>query len=553
MSNFIEEKFKELMKLPGETEIVEWKEAKNNFDFRKLGKYFSALSNEANLKNKKSAWLIFGVKDNKDIVGTAFRKNRVDLDSLKSEIAQKTTTNISFREIYETEKEGKRIVLFEIPPAPQGIPVGWDGHFYARDGEVLSSLAINKIDEIRNQKKQNDWGMEICHEASIDDLDLRAIKKAKQGFITKHPRISKREIEQWNSVEFLNKAGLIIGGKITKTAIVLLGKVESEHFINPGTAKISWILKGSDGIEKDYEHFSCPLILSVTNVYKKIRNLRYRYISNRSLFPDEVDSYDPTTIREALNNAIVHQDYEMGGKINIVENESGSLVFSNLGSFIPETIENVIETDSPSEYYRNKFLADAMVRLNMIDTIGSGIKKMFISQKNKFFPLPEYDLSGNRVKLTIIGKVLDVEYARKLAQIPNLDLKIIMALDKVQKRKKITSEENKTLRKMRLIEGKSPNLYISSNVAEVTGDKSSYIKNRGFKDDHYKKMILEYLEKYKKASKNDIDKLILDILPEILDEQQKKNKVKNIVYAMSKKDKTIINKGNNRNPVWQKV
>jgi len=189
----------------------------------------------------------------------------------------------------------------------------------------------------------------------------------------------------------------------------------------------------------------------------------------------------------------------------------------------------------------------------MIDTIGSGIKKMFISQKDKFFPLPEYDLSNNRVKLTIIGKVLDIKYARKLAQIPSLDLKIIMALDKVQKRKTITSEENKTLRKMGFIEGKSPNLYISSIVAEVTGDKSSYIKNRGFKDEHYKKLILEYLEKYKEASRNEIDKLILDILPKILDEQQKKNKVKNIVYAMSKKDKTITNKGTSRYSKWGKV
>lgn len=76
---------------------------------------------------------------------------------------------------------------------------------------------------------------------------------------------------------------------------------------------------------------------------------------------------------------------------------------------------------------------------------------------------------------------------------------------------------------------------------------------RGFKDDHYKKMILEYLEKYKEASKADIDKLILDILPDILDEKQKKNKIRNIVYAMSKRDKTIKNKGTGRYPRWKKV
>lgn len=42
----------DLRNLPAENEIVEFKEAKNTYDFNKLGKYFSALSNEANLKGK---------------------------------------------------------------------------------------------------------------------------------------------------------------------------------------------------------------------------------------------------------------------------------------------------------------------------------------------------------------------------------------------------------------------------------------------------------------------------------------------------------------------
>ncbi|MFA6047259.1 MAG: RNA-binding domain-containing protein [Parcubacteria group bacterium] len=549
----IEEQLDYILSLPAENEVVEWKEAKTDFDFRKLGKYFSALSNEANLKKIKSAWLVLGIKNNKNIVGTNYRKDPVKLNSLKSEIAKQTTGGISFIDVYEVRRVGKRVVLFEIPPAPKGIPIAWQGFYYARENEDLVPLSIEKIERIRLQSKLEDWSAKICDGATIEDLDRGAIQKAREGFGRKNPKIDKKEIESWSNEIFLNKARVTINGKITRTAIVLLGKTEAEHFINPACAKISWILKDKDGIEKDYEHFSCPFILAVENVYKKIRNLRYRYISYRTLFPEEIDRYDPTTIREAINNCIAHQDYEFGGKINVVENEDDSLIFSNLGAFIPGTIENVIEADSPSEYYRNKFLVDAMVNVNMIDTIGSGIKKMFISQKNKFFPLPEYDLSGGKVKLTIIGKVLDVQYAKKLAQIPDLGLKIIIALDKVQKRKELNTYEAKELRRRDLIEGRSPNIYISSKVAVKTGEKSEYIKMRGFKDDHYKKMILEYLEKYKEASKNDIEKLILDILPKILDEQQKKNKIRNIVYAMSKKDKTIINKGTSRYPKWQKV
>ncbi|MED0687090.1 transcriptional regulator, partial [Anoxybacillus ayderensis] len=63
-------------------------------------------------------------------------------------------------------------------------------------------------------------------------------------------------------------------------------------------------------------------------------------------------------IREALHNCIAHQDYTLQGRINVVEKPE-ELIFTNLGEFIPETIENVIERDAPQEYYRNRFLAEA--------------------------------------------------------------------------------------------------------------------------------------------------------------------------------------------------
>ena len=537
------DKLNELLSLPAENEVVEWKEAKNSFGFEELGKYFSALSNEANLKGEKSAWLVFGVKNNKDLVGTNYKNNKVELNKLKFGISEQTTSNITFIEIHIVIKDGKRIILFEIPSAPKGIPIAWKGHFYARNNESLVPLSLEKIERIRSQSRIEDWSAQICPKATIKDLDPVAILKAREGFIRKNPNLSPDEISSWTDKVFLNKAKLTINGNITRSAIILLGKPESEHFITPACAKISWILKDNKGIEKDYEHFSCPLILAVDNVYKKIRNLRYRYIPDGTLFPDEIDRYDPVTIREAINNCIAHQDYELGGKINVVENEDDSLIFSNLGSFIPGTIENVIESDSPQECYRNKFLADAMVNVNMIDTIGSGIRKMFMSQRNRYFPLPEYDLSNNKVKLTIIGKVLDIEYAKKLAQIPGLDLKIIIALDKVQKRKKITNEENKFLRQKGLIEGKSPNLFISSKIAFKTGYASDYMKMRGIEDDYAQKMILDYLKKFSGATRLNIEEWLLDKLPDVLDIKQKKDKVKNLLQKLKKDSKISLNNG----------
>jgi len=430
-----------------------------------------------------------------------------------------------------------------------GIPIAWKGHYYGRDGEELQPLNIEEIERIRAQVSQNDWSAQIIQEATIEDLDKNAISRARELFKVKNPKL-KDAVDQWDDITFLNKAKVAIKGQITRTAILLLGKPESEHFINPATAKITWILKNKENIEKDYEHFTCPLLLNAQKVFEKIRNLKYRYMPFGSLFPEEVDQYDPYIIREALNNCIAHQDYTLGGKIVVVENEEGSLIFTNAGSFIPGSVEEVVFSDAPEYRYRNKFLTEAMVNLNMIDTIGSGIRKMFFIQKNKYFPLPEYDLSGNKVKLTIIGKVLDTNYAVKLAQIKDLSLEEIYLLDKVAKHKPLTDEEIKILRRKKLIEGRKPNLYISDSVAKVTGEKASYIKQRGFKDKHYKKLILEFIEKYGQASKKEIDDLLLDILPSVLSKKQKENKIRNIIYAMSKRDKSIINKGTNRHPKW---
>ncbi|WP_152268037.1 RNA-binding domain-containing protein [Agriterribacter humi] len=536
-----------LLTLSAENEVVEFKEAKTQYDKDKLGQYFSALSNEANLKNTENAWLVLGVKNDRTIVGTIINDNQ--LNEYKNELAQHTSPRLSFDKTERVEKDGKTVILCKIPAAPQGHPVSWKGHYYGRNGESLGALSDREFDIIRVQNKALDWSAQIIPIATLADLSKEAIDFARKQYIEKNKK-NEQEILQWDDVTFLNKAKVTIQNKVTRTAILLLGKPESDHFINPAQAKISWILRDKDNIEKDYAHFGCPFILAVNEVKDKIRNLKYRYIKDDSLFPDEVDQFDPYIIRESLNNCIAHQDYTLNGKINVVEREDAMLTFINAGSFIPESVEHVIKSDAPESRYRNPFLANAMLNLNMIDTTGSGIKRMFVIQRKKFFPLPDYDLSKNKVQVTIVGRVLDLKYAIKLAQMPDLLLDEIMLLDKIAKGKSITDEEAKRLKVKRLIEGRKPNYYISSSVAGVTGEKATYIKQRGFKDEHYKRMILEYIDKYGWASKTNIDELLLDILPAVLNEKQKLNKVRNLIYALSRKEHIIENQGTIRYPKW---
>ena len=525
-----------------ETECVEFKEAKTQYDFGKLGKYFSALSNEANLKGEEFAWLIFGIKDKpvpREIVGSDFRTNRNDLDSLKAEIGNKTTNRITFIEIHELKYSEGRVIAFQIPPAPKGFPVAWEGHYYGRDGEDLVPLNLVEIETIRNQSNKTDWSAQIVPNATIYDLDPKAIAKAQAEYKEKNPRKA-IECDTWDTITFLNKAKITLQGKITNTALLLLGKDESSLFLSPSVAKISWILKDEQNVEKDYEHFGIPFLLNSSEVFSRVRNLTYRYMKDDSLFPTEIKMYDAFVIREALHNCIAHQDYHLNGRIIVVE-KPDELLFTNLGDFIPKSVGKVIEQDAPQEYYRNQFLADAMVNINMIDTIGSGIKRMFLKQKERFFPMPDFDLfTPNKVAVKIAGHIWDENYTKLLMIKTDLEIKTVVLLDRVQKNLTINDDEIKELKKFGLIEGRKPNLHVSSVVAKITNDKASYIRKRGIDDEYCKKMILDYLLEFKEGKKDDFEKILLDKLSEVLDINQKKNKIKNILQSMKNQGKIKV-------------
>ena len=531
MQRQLKEELDFLLSLPAETEWVEFKEAKRSYPFDKIGRYFSSLSNETRLKNQQVGWLVFGVEDKlHKIVGSKFRPNRADLDSLKKEIANKTSNAFTFIEIHELDLPEGRVIMFEIPPAIPGVPTTWEGHAYGRDGESIGALNFHEQELIRNMTRP-DWSGEICDQAAIDDLDPAAVAKARELYKEKNPKIAS-EADGWDIVTFLNKARILKQGKITNAAILLLGREEAEHHFAPAIGKISWVLRDRDGQEKDYQHFGPPFLLSSDQLFARIRNLTYRYMRNNTLFPTEISQYDSWVIRELLHNCIAHQDYSMQGRITVVEEEE-SLLFSNMGSFLPQTVENVINFDSPPEYYRNQFLANAMVNLQMIDTIGSGIKRVFTLQRNRFFPMPDYDLSNpRRVRVRLSGKILDENYTRLLISKTNLSLIDIIALDKVQKKKPLSSTEFSRLKKASLIEGRRPNLYVAAHIAEATHSKVDYIKHRGFDKAHYKKMVLSLLKKFGPASRKEINRLLFEKLPDVLTHEQKSNKIKNILQEM---------------------
>jgi ATP-dependent DNA helicase RecG len=238
-----------------------------------------------------------------------------------------------------------------------------------------------------------------------------------------------------------------------------------------------------------------------------------------------------------FTEAIAHQDYTKKARINVVEFEDDHLVFSNAGTFLPESIEKVVLTDSPEELSRNPFLMDAMKNLNMIETQGGGIRKIFSFQRQRFFPMPDYDFSDGKVKATITGKIINEDFARILIKNPELSWEDILLLDKMQKQKDITEAEYLYLKKNKFIEGRKGKVFLSFRVIEPTKDENliaEYVTNKSFDDDYFKKLIVEYIKKQKKVKRQAIENLIIPKLSAVLTEKQKKDKVMNFLTALRK-------------------
>ena len=514
-----------------EDEVVEFKKAENNFDFDDLGKYFSALSNEANLRDKGFAWLVFGVHDKtREILGTSYKNSMKSLQKLKQDLSQHTTDNNTFRDIYELEVEGKRVLMFQIPAAPRGIPMAWQGHFYARRGESLAALDMNKYEEIRRQTVNEDWSKQIADGATIADLDEKAIMKAREGYKEHYPN-QKKEVDSWSDEVFLNKAKITIDGKITHAAILLLGKPESLHFINH-IGEIVWRLAGKDNVG---QVFTIPFLLTTTEVMHKIRNYPFKLFPKNSFLPGEGMKYDSEVILEALHNSIAHQDYLENQRIIVIEREN-ELEFRNCGGFFDGTYEDYITGERIPRKYRNQFLAQAMANIKMIDTEGFGIHKMFVSQKERWLPMPDYDKSdSDTVVLTLPGTVIDENYSLLLLENSDIDLATTVLLDKVQKGKSIGDEAIKMLRKKGLIEGRKPHLYVSKQIAKATNTQVEYTLKKGFNDAECQEWILKALNDHKVLSRKQINELLWNKLPVDFTEEQKIGKIGNLLTKLRKK------------------
>lgn len=513
-------------------------EFKSNYqDVDKLGKYISALSNGACLDGQDFGYLYFGVQDESlEVIGTTFTPSKTKAqgnEALELYLRRMISPKIDFSIedfIYTKNGNNLHLVVFKIPAATNE-PTYYKQKPWIRVDSHTTDLTpypewIRKI-----YNSRIDWTAQTIDDASIEDLDEEAILIARNGYAQRFPDYAEA-LPTWNDATFLDKAGLTRDGKVSRAAMLLVGKQEKGYKLDH-IAQMDW--KCFQDGETIGQLFTIPFLKTTTDLMLKIRNYRIKIYPHNSLIPAEIWKYDVRSILEGLHNCIAHQDYTQDERIVVTEDKD-KLTFENAGSFYDGEYEQYILGEKTPKRYRNPFLVRAMLNVKMIDSQGFGIHNLYIRQKERYLPMPDYDgTDESHVIMHLPGSVIDKNYSTVLMEKSDISLTEAVLLDMVQKGKELNDNAISILRKKKLIEGRKPKFFVAKKIAQSIDQKVEYSRHKGLDNKSCESLLMDSLKDHGKLTRTEIDKLLWPVLSDKLDDTQKKYKIGNLLANLRRK------------------
>ncbi|MBF0454026.1 MAG: putative DNA binding domain-containing protein [Magnetococcales bacterium] len=378
--------------VPAESERLEFKEAKTQYDTTKLLRYCVALANE------HGGHLVLGVTDKspRRVVGTKAFPSDSSLNAIKAKIVEKLNVRV---EVTELAHPDGRVLVFQIPSRPVGHPLAFDGAYLMRAGEDLVPMTPDQLRRIFAEGEP-DWFAQAAKEnASADDvialLDTQAFFE-----LCKRPYPTTREavLEHLNGLHLIenhggrwtisNLAAILLAKKLDAFSLELARKAPRVIFYEgidrtrtredkPGNKGYA---VGFDGLV-DFIHASAPLNRSIEQVVR-----------------EEIKMFPEQAIRELVANALVHQDFLATGTSVMIEMFTDRLEISNPG-IPPILVERFIdEHQSPNER-----LADMMRRLHICEEKGSGVDKVVTAAEVYQLPAPDFRVGERRTTAVLFS------------------------------------------------------------------------------------------------------------------------------------------------------
>ena len=488
-----------------ESEKVEFKEAKYQFDTERLTRYCVALANEG------GGVLVLGVSDGKlkTVLGTSAFQN---INDIKSKLLSRVHLRIEIEEQYYNNK---RVILFYVPSRPIGMPIHYKGSYWMRRGEDLVPMTPDLLQKIFAESNP-DFSQEICSTASFDELSSEAIEEFRNMWVRKSKNYSLNSISR---LQLLEDAELTIDGNITYAALILFGTSKALGKYLPQAEVIFEYrhLDSSNSAQQRVEFREAFFLIyeQIWNIIN-LRNEVYQYQSG--LVRYDIPAFNESVIREAVLNAVSHRDYRLGGSVFIRQYPKKIEIESPGGFPCGITEKNILYKQHP----RNRRISEALSKCGLVERSGQGANLMFEESIKESKLPPDFEGTDDyQVVVGLHGEVKDPLFLRFFEKIgrqtySRFTTDDFLILDLIHTERKIPQQLKKRINKLKelgVIEKVGSRYILSKKFYHFAGNKGTYTRKQGLDKDTNKELLYKHIVNFKKTGSK-LEEL-RQVLPEL--------------------------------------
>jgi ATP-dependent DNA helicase RecG len=469
---------------------LEFKEAKNRYDFEKLLKYCVALANEG------GGTIVLGVTDQRPrrIVGTqAFE----DPGRTEAGLHQRLGHRIPVEELRWHEG---RVLVVHVPSRLPGTAWNLDGRYYKRAGDDLAHLADHELRTMFSETGP-DFSAQPCPGATLADLEPASLALFRERWARKSGDRRKREL---SDLQTLRDAELLVDGdQVSYAALMLFGtRASLTRWLAQAELVFEYRATEAAGPAADREEYRAGFFAWQDALWKKINLRNDRQSFQDDFFRMDLPTFDEVPVREAILNAVAHRDYRLGGSVFVRQFPKRLEVVSPGGLPPGITPENIIDQQNP----RNRRLAEALARCGLIERSGQGMNLMMESAVRHGKPLPSFaGTAAHEVRLTLEGGVRNPAFVRfierlgsdRLSGFSTLDY---LALERLEQGRPLSPDLQDRLPRLAEVgavevigRGKSAKYMLAAALYASLGSKGVYTRKRGLDHDTNKALLLKHL------------------------------------------------------------
>jgi ATP-dependent DNA helicase RecG len=295
------------------------------------------------------------------------------------------------------------------------------------------------VDDVPVKSVYDDWTGNVVQDADVRSFDPEAVRAVRATYMSEHSD-RRDEISAMDDAAFLSHIGALKRGKVTVASMILLGK--SSERILPSTICVRWTLLDVDGTVADTRTINGSMVLAIRKVASIISNSTVKIDDGEG--QSFVSTYRVASLTEAMFNALQHQDYVLGGTIDVIERENESVTVLSRGSFPDVSPESFVKGQNQTMASRNPYLIKVMTEIGLVTNSGAGIRNFYLSQIHKHFPLPRFNIVDDTVSVTFPGR-REGAISRALDIHRNMEIQDILDLDRLDSGRYLSNKRMESL------------------------------------------------------------------------------------------------------------